>query len=244
MPGVALCIHGYVDTHTPLPRDFPASIGLSAPDLAFRSLWQMISQGTIAPGTLLTEERLAASLSISRTPLREAVRRLEDLGLVEREASRGLRVTPLSMQEMLDLSATRAAIEGELAAGAARRVASGEASLARLEAIHDRLQRVIRVRDTELSLALGVEFHAEIRHLAANRSAGRFHEQLLLAFERYRSLAALTPGRPELIFAEHDAILAALRDGDSAAAQTLMHRHIAQARDVYARILSIPLGAA
>ena len=241
---VSLWIHGSVDTDAPKLLDFPLTSGLSAPELAFRSLWQMISLGTIKPGALLTEERLAASLSISRTPLREAVRRLEDLGLIEREASRGLRVTPLSMREMLDLSATRGAIEGVLAAAAASRIGAGAASLTRLEAIHDRLQRVVRVHDAELALAIGGEFHAEIRRLAANRSAGRFHEQLLLAFERYRHLAARAPERPQLVFAEHDAILAALRSGDTVAAQALMRRHIAQAQDVYARILSIPLGAA
>ncbi|MEJ1977720.1 MAG: GntR family transcriptional regulator [Acetobacteraceae bacterium] len=233
-----------MDAAAPSPLDYAPLSGLSAPELAFRTLWQQISQGTLAPGALFTEERLASSLSISRTPLREAVRRLEELGLIEREASRGLRVTLLSMREMLDLSATREAIEGALAAAAAGRVRAGEASVARLEAIHDRLQRVIRVHDAELALAIGSEFHAEIRRLAGNRSAGRFHEQLLLALERYRYLAARAPDRPELVFAEHDAILAALRAGDAAGAESLMRRHIAEARDVYARILSIPLGAA
>lgn len=240
----ALWIHGSVNTVATLPLDYQPTGGLSASELAFRAVWQRISHGAIEPGALLTEERLAASLSISRTPLREAVRRLEDLGLVEREASRGLRVTPLSMREMLELSATRAAIEGTLVAAAANRIRAGEAVPTRLEAIHDRLQRVVRVRDAELALAIGREFHEEIRRLAANRSAGRFHDQLLLAFERYRHLAAHAPGRPELVFAEHEAILAALRDGDAVAADALMRRHIAQARDVFACLLSIPLGAA
>jgi DNA-binding GntR family transcriptional regulator len=236
------CIHGLMNTEAPLVIDTAPLAGLSASEIAFRTIWQLISRGTFESGAIFTEERLAALLSISRTPLREAARRLEDLGLLEREAARGLRVTPLSMREMLDLSATREALEGTLAASACRRIAAGEVSLERLEVIHERLERVLRVHDVELALTIGIEFHEEIRRLSGNRSASRFHEQILLAFERYRHLASQSPARPDLVHAEHGDIIAALRAGDAAAAEASMRRHIAQARDVYSHVLSARFG--
>ncbi len=214
----------------------------SAAEAAFRRLWTLISQGEYAPGSLHTEEQLAAALAISRTPLREAARRLEDLGLLEREPSRGLRVTRLSMHEMLELSTAREAIEALLIADACRRIARGDGDLRRLEQIHQRLKRIVTVGDAELALSVGIEFHEEIKHLSGNRTAARFYDHLLLAFERYRLLAAQSSERPELMHAEHDGILVALRAGDRCTAEARMREHLRQARELYAAVLSSRLG--
>src|ERR1700722_12985870 len=85
-----LCIHGLMNTEVPLVIDTAALAGLSASEIAFRTIWQLISRGTFESGAIFTEERLAALLAISRTPLREAARRLEDPGLLEREAGPGV----------------------------------------------------------------------------------------------------------------------------------------------------------
>ncbi|HEY4254298.1 MAG TPA: GntR family transcriptional regulator [Roseomonas sp.] len=212
--------------------------GLSAAERAFRHVWRAISQGTIAPGELVTEEGLAAGLSISRTPLRDAVQRLEALGLLVREPARGLRVPPLSLDEMAQLSATREVLEGLLAAQAAGRVAAGEADPAPLRAAQDRLVRVARIGDADLTLAAGLDFHEALRRLAANRAAAACHQQVLLAFERYRHLARDTTERPERILAEHAAVVAAIVAGDAPAAERAMRRHIAAGRDLYTGVLS------
>ena len=203
----------------------------------------MISDGGLPPGSIHTEEKLAASLSVSRTPVREAARRLEGLGLLERLPSRGLRVTEFTMREMLELSTTREAIEGMLIAEATMRVAAGDVDLARLERIHHRLERILPIGDGDLSLAVSIEFHDEVKRLSGNRFAAQVHDHLLLAFERYRLLAAKRAHRPGELHAEHGTMMAAMRSGDAAEAERLMRSHIRKARVLYARVLSQQLGA-
>jgi DNA-binding FadR family transcriptional regulator len=86
--GGYLCIHGLMSRDRQLVIDTVALGSLSASEIAFRTIWQLISRGTFESGAIFTEERLAGLLSISRTPLRETARRLEGLGLLERKAAR------------------------------------------------------------------------------------------------------------------------------------------------------------
>ncbi|HEV7265816.1 MAG TPA: GntR family transcriptional regulator [Falsiroseomonas sp.] len=210
---------------------------LSAAERAFRHVWRAISQGGIAPGSLVTEEGLAASIAVSRTPLREAVQRLEALGLLLREPGRGLRVPALSLREMEQLSVTREVLEGLLAAEAARRVAAGETAAAPLRAVHQRMCRIAEIGDADLSLAAGLDFHEVLRRLADNRAASAFHQQVLLAFERYRNLMHAARERPHRIVAEHAEVVDAIEAGDPVAAEAAMRRHIAAGRELYSALL-------
>lgn len=211
--------------------------GVTAAEVVFRRLLRAIISGELAPECLETEERLAARYEVSRTPLRDAIRRLEQLRLLQREP-RGLRIPPLSMEEMLDLSLTREVLEGLLAAASARRIAKGVASAARLRQIHVRHLQVQALGDAELTLSVGLDFHEELRRLAANHSTAACHEQVMLGFERYRHLASRVPQRPRLIGEEHSEILDAIEAGNAPAAEAAMRRHIAAGRDLYASVLS------
>lgn len=224
------------DAPPPSPLDKPPS-GITAAELVFRRLLHAILNGELPADSLETEERLATRYDVSRTPLRDALRRLEQLRLLRREA-KGLRIPPLTMAEMHELSATREVLEGLLAASAARRVAQGLANPARLRDIHARHSRVQALGDAELILSVGLDFHEELRRLAANHSAAACHEQVMLGFERYRHLARGVPERPGHIAEEHSEILDAIEAGDAQAAETAMRRHIAAGRELYAAVLS------
>lgn len=217
-----------------------APAGMTATEMVFRQLLGAITSGDLAADVVETEERLAARYNVSRTPLRDAVRRLEQLRLLVRDP-RGLRVPPLSMEEMHDLSATREVLEGLLASSAAGRVARGAADTTRLCAIHARHMRVLAVGDAELMLAVGFDFHEELRRLSGNASAVACHEQVLLGFERYRHLARGVPERHGRIAEEHTEILAAIEAGNGTAAETAMRRHIAAGRAVYVSVLTATL---
>jgi DNA-binding GntR family transcriptional regulator len=214
---------------------------MTAAEMVFRQLLNAIISGELAAGSVETEERLAARYRVSRTPLRDAIRRLEGLHLFTREA-RGLRVPPLTMSEMHDLSATREVLEGLLAASAADCVARGLARVDRLRDIHARYLRVLTVNDPELTLSVGYDFHEELRRLGSNVSAARCHEQVMLGFERYRHLARGVPERHGRIAEEHTEILAAIEAGNAHAAETLMRRHIAAGRSIYIEVLTSALG--
>jgi DNA-binding GntR family transcriptional regulator len=216
-------------------------VRLSASDRAFQHLWAAISRGGVKPGTLVTEQSLADSLSISRTPLRDAVQRLESLGLLVREPARGLRVSPMTIDEMEDLSATREVLEGLLAASAAEGVAKGQAGVHGLRAAHERQRRILLTGDAELALAAGLGFHEALRRLANNRTARAYHQQVMLTFERYRHLATGIAERPEQIASEHAAVIAAIEAGDPVTAEVAMRRHIAAGRAIYRSVLSSAL---
>jgi DNA-binding GntR family transcriptional regulator len=231
-------------TELPLDPDIaPPDMRLSAANRAFQHVWAAISRGSIEPGALVTEQGLASGLSVSRTPLRDAVQRLEALGLLVREPSRGLRVPPLSLEEMEQLSTAREVLEGLLAASAAQRVASGQANADALRAAHERHKRVLPLGDADLVLAAGLDFHNALRRLANNRPAMTYHQQVLLAFERYRYLARARTERPVQIASEHAAVVAAIEAGDPVTAEVAMRRHIAAGRDLYKSVLSQTLRA-
>src|SRR4051794_7214558 len=91
--------------------------------VAYGALLDMILRGTIAPGELVTERQIAARLGMSRTPVREAVRRLEGEGTLERQRDGALIVRPYSMEEFLQALAVRRLLEGEAARLAAGKIA-------------------------------------------------------------------------------------------------------------------------
>src|SRR5690606_3003828 len=104
--------------------------------------------------------------------------------------------------------------------------------------IHDRLRAVHAIGDADLALAVGIDFHEELRMLAGNRPARMLHEQVLLAFERYRYLARHVLVWSEEVLAEHAAILDALAAGDAERAEAHMRSHIAAGRALYAEVLA------
>lgn len=223
---------------TEIASTFSAHRPQSAGERAFRKLWRMISHGEMKVGEVTTEETLALSLSISRTPLRDAVKRLEALGLIERESGKGLKVTSPSMSEMLSLSTTREMLEGLLAAAVAERVSASQIDLSSLLAINDRYVKVVELGDPDLAMIVGHEFHAELRTLSQNHFASLCHVEVLLAFERYRYLAREALARPSAIVDEHKAILHAIQSGNPALAEREMRQHLVAARKVYAEILA------
>lgn len=233
-----MCIHVYMDTSHQPSETGGTLPGLTATELVFRRLLDAIATGGLPSDSTVTEEQLAARHTVSRTPMRDAVRRLEALKLLVREPGRGLRVPPMTLGEMHNLSATREALEGLLAAAAATRVAAGGLSLDRLRAVHDRHARVLRTGDTELILSVGYDFHEEVRRLAGNPVAAACHEQVMLAFERYRHLARKLPARPKRIAEEHGEVLRAIAAGRPEAAERAMRRHVAAGREGYAAALA------
>ncbi|KAA2211621.1 GntR family transcriptional regulator [Teichococcus oryzae] len=235
------CIHDAMKwTALPNHQLQQSPAGMTAAEGVFRQILGAIISGDLPAGAIETEERLAARYQVSRTPLRDAVRRLEGLRLFKREP-RGLRVPPLTMEEMHELSATREVLEGLLAASAADNVSRGQARPDRLRDIHARHMRILPLGDAELMLSIGHDFHEELRRLSGNKSAATCHEQILLGFERYRYLARGVPERHERIAEEHEEILSAIEAGRAQAAETAMRRHIAAGRSLYVEVLSTAL---
>lgn len=215
----------------------------STSDWIFIEIWQQIVRGDLPPGERLTEEGLADMLDVSRTPLREAIRRLEETNLLVRQRRRTLRVAPLTIDEMVELSMTRESLEGMMARQASLRAQQDIAVLDPVEQVLTEMQEFGPEDDVNDLLRLGDRFHREIWEASGNRWGRRILQQLLLAFERYRHIVERDPVRSRELVPEHGAILAAIRSGDSLAAEVQMRAHIASARRAYMRGLQAKLAS-
>ena len=188
-------------------------------------LREHILAGAAAPGRPLRQDALAAELGVSKIPLREAMARLEQDGLLRSEANRGYFVRPLSAAEAAEVYELRLALEPETAARAAAQADEGERQAAR-----ERLERLDKVM---LEHGDGVGMANRAFHLALLRPARRpvtfeILERLHVLSERYVRKHLEPLGRDERASAEHHDLFEAwsARDGETVAFR--MRAHIAQ----------------
>jgi DNA-binding GntR family transcriptional regulator len=198
-------------------------------ELVLAELRRAIISGRLRPGERLVEARLAATLGVSRNPVREALRTLEGEGFVDLRPRRGARVTVPSRASADELFEVRGALE-ELAAGlAARRRTSPQ--MARLE---DLVQRgAIAVQAGELAdlPTLNTRFHAALCDAAANVQLTALIEPLR---DRIQWLyAGRLQDRAERSWAEHGSLVRAVADRDEALSRLLAARHIENARAAF-----------
>jgi DNA-binding GntR family transcriptional regulator len=187
--------------------------------IAYGAVLDMILRGTLAPGELVTERLIAARLGMSRTPVREAVRRLEGEGTLERQRTGALVVRPYSMEEFLQALGVRRLLEGEAA-----RLAAGKMSTEILNAVRDRIARLRREGLADTARQDDRDFHAAIAQASANPVLASTIADLRKRTAMFR-LGRL-PERLDQVCDEHLAILDALASGDSEAARLAMQTHI------------------
>ena len=193
---------------------------------------EAIDAGVYKPGDRLVEAELAERLGVSRTPVREALQRLETQSMLVRDG-RSLIVASLDHNQLSELYAVRAELEGLAARLAARHAAEEELRLLRGMVRDD--QRLIGADPRLLSQA-NKRFHRQI-HLASHN---RFLIQQLELLHRSMALMATTSfaaeGRDEVALAEHAAIVAAIAARDGEAAFEALRTHISRAFETRLRI--------
>jgi DNA-binding GntR family transcriptional regulator len=205
-----------------------ADIKSASPSLgserAYLGLRDRIVTLRLPPGTVLREDALMAELSIGRTPLREAVRRLALEGLVAVQPRRGTYVTDVDAAEIVHITELRAELEGYAAGLAARRM--DPAARRAAEALLGELGRLGREEDHEALMALDRRIHAFVWEASGN-------PYLVDTLERYFSLSlriwyVVLDRVPGLGHAVHDQteLLTALADRDAQRAHALMREHV------------------
>ena len=189
-------------------------------EAVYQELSAHILDGRMEPGSTVNQEGLAASLGVSITPLREALRRLESDGLVILEAHRTLTVAPLSAAEVRELYAVRLQLD-PYAAGLAARLASPEA-VDRIEALAARkLETTARGR-----LKANREFHQAIYRSAGNTALAEILDRLWDRTDRYRLIVVRVESERRKVEREHREIAAAIRGRDPVQATDLMRSHV------------------
>ncbi|MFE2036128.1 GntR family transcriptional regulator [Streptomyces scopuliridis] len=190
---------------------------------------QGIMEGRTGPGAVLIPSALSAQYNVSRTPVREALIRLEQDGLVE-QATRGYVVRTRTPEEILQICEARIALESTMAQAAA--VRRTEFDLARLVHIHE---ATAATTDSIELRALNNEWHVVLRDAGHNRTIAELMERLdaqLKAYDSYTAPATDLPDNLSQILAEHTGILDAVRRRDAAAARDRMVTHQSRTRDL------------
>jgi DNA-binding GntR family transcriptional regulator len=194
-------------------------------EAVFAALREAILSGAIPPGTLLTERELGERLGVSRTPVREALHRLEWLGLVERARRGAFAVLSPRPERVQALIEARAEIEGVAARLAAERIddegrARLAAALAAMEALADAGAPIAEIEVHHTA------FHGTVIAAARNPYLARLAEGL----NDLRSLMVRTgaerPGRLKAAMAEHRAVFRAVAEGRGEEAEERMRQHI------------------
>lgn len=206
----------------------PGSSGLNARDRAYADLRYRILTGRLAPGTTLLETEIAALLGLSRTPVREAVIRLAEEGLVRIRPRHGITVVDLTLADFRDILDVFSALEiRAVALTAARRLTAAQRDA--LATLTQRMERATAEGDIARWSDLDDDFHAMLVGLCGNarlqRSIGDYWGQ------QYRGRRLILPHRPlpSASDREHRAILAAVLDGDPQAAHAAHLAHRARA---------------
>ncbi|MGW2781854.1 GntR family transcriptional regulator [Streptomyces populi] len=181
-------------------------------------------------GALLTEGELADAVGVSRTPVREALLRLEAEGLIKLYPKKGALVLPVSAQEIADVVETRQLVEEHAARKA---VPASPRLLARLEELLDRQKEQAAAGDLAGAAVTDRCFHAEIVRSGGNEILSRLYDQL--RDRQLRMGVAVMHAHPDRItktLVEHEQILAALRSGDADAVVALIHGHVSWFSDL------------
>ncbi|MGE5511339.1 MAG: GntR family transcriptional regulator [Bacteroidota bacterium] len=194
----------------------------SAAEYAYASLREGIESGEFLPGRRMREVEIAQWLGVSRTPVRQALARLELEGLLVLTPRHGLTVASLDADAIAELYDVRAALEGTAAALAARSAAPGEiaALLAMVEA-----ERKLPAEPRALSRH-NLSFHQLIAAAAHNRFLGRSLQSINDALKLLGPTTLTAPGRQAGAVKEHGRIVKAIAARDAAAADAAAREHV------------------
>jgi DNA-binding GntR family transcriptional regulator len=207
----------------PVPANAPALPRSLAREEVYRSLKQWIVELQLAPGEVLRDQDLAVQLGVSRTPVREALRQLEDEGLVVTSFHKWTKVAPSNLAEIAQLYPVVAALEA-----AALELAlplMGEAELRALEAVNGALEQAIAAQARRHATELDEQFHAIIVRASQNTEIEKILSGLRPRIKRIELVHFGDQQVAPQSVAEHQAIIAALRRGDGAAAVLAMQQN-------------------
>ena len=200
-------------------------------------LLQAILAGRYPPGSRIVETRVAREYGVSQAPVREALRGLEAIGVVEINAFRGARVRRPSSSQLMEAFAVRAELEKLGARLAVPRVSA--ADVAELEGYIRDMRRAARDGDSYAEATADAAFHGRVVEIAANATLERVWRHLEPFSRTYITLVVPGVDR-ERIAGLHDPVLDALRRGDPARAAEALDRHFEVAGSMLATLWADP----
>ncbi|NLI88847.1 MAG: GntR family transcriptional regulator [Epulopiscium sp.] len=198
-------------------------------DIVFQTLRKAIITGELLPGERLMETKLAEKLGVSRTPVREAIRKLELEGLVIMVPRKGAQVAPFTQKDIKDVLEVRGALEALAARLACERM--DERAFLRLELVNTEYEYAAQEGDIETMIAKDVEFHEVIFEATENDKLVQMFGNLGEQVHRFRIAYLKNSEASVVVQEEHRQILKALRERDVELVSELSTVHIQRQSD-------------
>lgn len=193
-------------------------------DVVFNTLREAILKGELKPGERLMELQLAAKLGVSRTPIREAIRMLEQEGLAVTMPRKGAEVAKMTLKDMEDVLEIREALD-ELAAQVAC-IRISEEQLERLQEKKTDFEHILKSGDVKLMAEADVRFHDVIYEATGNPKLVNLLNNLREQIYRYRVEYIKDANNHPILIKEHEAIYTALKERNEQAAILAIREHV------------------
>jgi len=198
-------------------------------EIVYEELKRQIMIGEIAPGTRMMEVELADEMGVSRTPIREAIRKLEKEGLVSIEPRRGAYASEISIKEMLDVLQVRQFLEGMAAYLAAEKTSDQEKE--ELKVVTANYKEAVISEDIAEIVKADEAFHKMVVGCSGNETLKSVLSQVQDLSLRFRYIFYDDFSRFEHVPTEHRDIVEAILSGDSEGAKVAMNQHILKLKD-------------
>lgn len=205
-------------------------------EIVFETLREAIISAVLRPGERLMEIQLAEEMGVSRTPVREAIRKLELEGFVVMVPRKGAYVAGISIKDIADVFEIRAAMEGLAAGLAAERITEEE--LEQLERILVKIGECVQNKDLEKLIEVDTEFHDTLYKACRNERLVQIVSNLREQIQRARTASLSTPGRSKYALEEHKKIVEAVSERNVELAQMLAREHIENAENAMLDVLN------
>lgn len=194
---------------------------------------RLILDGELAPGTKLTEAMLAERLGVSRGPIREAFRMLEEAGLVELEKNRGVFVRSIPLDEAMEIYDLRAMVDEAAGRELAARITPEQ--LKELRTMIEQMERLVKDgHNTSASdpyHLLNLAFHDRLVEFVGNRKLTDLYRRLVKELSLFRRVNLADGRQIPVSVQEHRAILKAIAAGDAEAAGRSLRAHVLESKE-------------
>lgn len=200
-------------------------------EVVFRYLRDSILAGEYENGQRLIESELAQKFGVSRTPIREAFRKLELEGLVQSLSHRGVIVTTLSARDIDEIYSIRSVLEGLAANLAAKRRRMEH--IEQLDALLRDMDEALRTGQHELFVEIHSSFNAKLYEVSGNRRLEEMLGRLQEYITKSQLVSLMRPGRASAIQEEHRKIIQHIADQNPEEAEKAAREHVENARRAY-----------
>jgi len=192
-------------------------------------LERMILSGELAPGEKLTEMALATRLGVSRGPLREAFRMLEEAGLVRTEKNRGVFVRDIPIEEAIEIFDLRAAMDELVGRRLAEKITP--AQLKEIRGLVEQMEQAVKAKDARHYHLLNLQFHDRLVELAGNGKLTAIYRKLIKELSLFRRLNLADGWLMPISANEHRQIVKAIASGDPELAGRALFDHVIESKE-------------